>query len=280
MIARLAARQHGVVHVRQLYALGLTRADVAYRVRIGRLHRLHRGVYAVGHPRVSEHGVFLAAVLATGGGAALSDAAGAALHGFGRFPGAPVDVTVARRVRSREGIRVHRASDLEPGDITSRRGIPVTTPARTLLDVSRSLPQRTARRMVNQALVDRRVTVPMLYRDAGGPRGARLRAILADASPTRSELEDVTVEFLRRHGMAFESNVRLAGREVDFWLPDPGVVIEMDGAAFHDNALQRADDERKQAVLEAAGYPVQRLRWEDVTREELRTARRLAAVTG
>lgn len=277
-LARLAARQHGVVRVEQLYALGLSRDDVSYRVRIGRLHRLHRGVYAVGHLNLSDWATFIAAVFAIGRDAVLSHLPAAALYRFARWMPGDIDVTVPRRLARREGIVPHHGR-LDPRDITTRHGIPVTTPARTLLDLSRTEPRKVARRAVNQALVDRKVTIPMLYREAEGARGARLRALLADAAPTRSELEDVTVEFLRRHGMAFESNVSLAGWEVDFWLPAPGVVIEMDGRKFHDNPIQRADDERKEAALEAAGYPVQRLGWEDVTRQELRTARRLAAVT-
>lgn len=260
-LARLAARQHGVVHVRQLYALGMSRADVRYRLRIGRLHRLHRGVYAVGHLHLTDRSTFIAAVFAGGDDAVLSHLPAAAVHRFLSWRGGEVDVTVPRRIAQRNGIRVHFAESMER---TMRDGIPITTPARTLLDVSQSEPTKVARRAVNQALVERKVTIPMLYRGAEGPRGARLRALLAAASPTRSELEDVTIEFLRRQRIQFESNVALAGWEVDFWIPEHNLVIEMDSARFHDNALQRATDERKQAALEAAGFRVERLRWRDL----------------
>ena len=260
-LARLATRQHGVVCIDQLRGLGMSDNEIAYRVRIGRLHRLHRGVYAVGHLNFTDRSTFIAAVFAVGKGAVLSHVAAATLHGFMEFRGGPIDVTLPRRARHRTGIRVHFAAVV---DRTTRRGIRVTTPARTLLDVSRSEPRKVARRAVNQALVDRRVTIPMLYREAAGPRGARLRRLLADASPTRSELEDVTVEFLRRHGVQFESNFVLDGWEVDFWIPERNLVIEVDGARFHDNALQRASDEAKRRALEAAGFRVQRLRWKDL----------------
>jgi very-short-patch-repair endonuclease len=106
-----------------------------------------------------------------------------------------------------------------------------------------------------------------------------LRSVIADAAPTRSELEDVVLEFLGRHGLPRpRTNVRIAGFEVDFFYPDLGLVIEADGGRFHDNPLARADDARKQAALEAAGLRVARLRWEDVTRHEQATARRLARI--
>jgi very-short-patch-repair endonuclease len=260
-LARLAARQHGVVHVGQLYALGMSRSDVSYRVGIGRLHRLHRGVYAVGHLSLTDESTFIAAVFAFGDDAVLSHLPAAAVYGFLPWRGGDVEVTVPRRVARRDGIRPRFAREVER---VSRRGIPITTPARTLLDISRTWPRDVARRAVNQALVDRKVTIPMLYREAQGPLGARLRRLLAKASPTRSELEDVAVEFLRRHDIAFESNFRLAGWEVDFWLPEHNLVIETDGGRFHDNPLQRADDERKQRALEGAGHRVRRLRWHDL----------------
>ena len=247
-----------MVHMGQLRRLGMSDGEIEYRLRIGRLHRLHRGVYAVGHLNLTDRSTFIAAVFAIGEGAVLSHRPAAAVHGFLSWRRGEVDVTVPRRIARRDGIRVRFA---EAVDRTTRQGIRVTTPARTLLDVSRTEPRTVARRAVNQALVDRKVTIPMLFREAEGPRGARLRALLANASPTRSELEDVTAEFLRRQGIQFESNFPLAGWEVDFWIPERNLVIEMDSARFHDNALQRATDERKQAALEAAGHRVQRLRW-------------------
>lgn len=262
-LSQLASRQHGVVHIGQLRLLGMSDKEIEYRSRIGRLHRLHRGVYAVGHRNLTEESTFIGAVLAIGDDAVLGGMAALALHGFRRWRGGDVDVIVTRRVARRRGIVPH-CIRLDPRDVTSRRGIPVTTPARTLLDVGRTAPPKVARRAVNQALVDRKVTVPLLYRQAGGPQGARLRGLLANASPTRSELEDVAVEFLRRHDIRFESNFGLAGYEVDFWLPEHGLVLETDGGQFHDNPIQRADDERKQGALEAAGHRVKRLRWHDL----------------
>lgn len=262
--------------VEQLSALGIDKNSVAYRVAVGRLHPAHRGVYAVGRPDDSELGAFMAAVLAIGDGAALGFESATALWGFLRAGAREVHVCVARRLKPRDGIRPHYAPDLLPAEVTFRKGIPVTTPARTLLDISRTLPRRQARRAVNEALVQRKVTVPLLYRHAAGPRGARLRALLADAAPTRSELEDVAVEFLKRNGFPRpETNVRVAGFEVDVLLPGR-LVVELD-SRFHDNPLSRADDARKQLALEGAGYRVERLRWAEITTKEAAAAARLCA---
>lgn len=255
----------------------MSRADVAYRVRIGRLHRLHRGAYAVGHLNLTDRSTFIAAVFAIGDDSALSHVPAAAIEGFMRWPGGDVDVTVPRDVRRRAGIRTRCVAVLPTADVTWRRGIRVTTPARTLLDVSRTRPREEARRAVNQALVQRRVTVAMLYRQAAGPPGARLRALLADASPTRSEFEDVALEFFIRHGTRPETNARVGGFEVDCLWRERRLVVELDSAEFHDNPIQRADDARKQTALEAAGYRVERLRWVEVTRHEAQTKRRICA---
>jgi very-short-patch-repair endonuclease len=282
-LARLAARQHGIGTIAQLLALGMSRSDVAYRVRIGRLYRIHRGVYAVGRPDLTERGFFISAVLAIGDGAVLSHESGTALWGFRPATRNGVDVTVARRRAQRPGIRLHVVRAFDPADVTWRDGIPVTTPARTLLDLAGSVPLRQARRAVNEALVQRKVTVPLLYRQlehATGRRGgAALRSLIADAAPTRSVLEDVTLEFFERHGLPRpQTNVKVAGWEVDFLFPGPRLVIEADSAQFHDNPISRAEDARKQAALEAAGYRVVRLRWNHITRDEHVTARRLARI--
>jgi len=136
-IAALAARQHGVVAARQLKALGLARQTIADRVATGRLHRVHRGVYAVGHPVLGGHGRWMAAVLACGPRAALSHASAGALWGVRPNAARRPDVSVPRSGGERPGLRVHRARSLSPDEVTTHRGIPVTTPARTVLDLAR-----------------------------------------------------------------------------------------------------------------------------------------------
>src|ERR1700753_347074 len=132
-IAKVAARQHGVISAAQLAYAGIDKDGVAWRVRTGRLHRLHRGVYAVGHRSLSWRGRWLAAVLAVGDGAVLSHVSAVALWGYLRPIPGPIHVTVAGDGgrRKRAGVVVHRSRTLAARDITRRHGIAVTTPARS-----------------------------------------------------------------------------------------------------------------------------------------------------
>ena len=285
-VASVAAAQHGVVSGRQLVSLGIDENSIAYRVRVGRLHRVHRGVYAVGHDNLSGLGRFLAAVLAFGPGTVLSHFSAAAVWGFWKHRGDEVDVTLTRHVRSRPGIRAHHARTLDVTDTTLHARIPTTTPARTLLDLADVIrSDRALRRAVHEAEVQRRVSHHQLHAQlarAAGRRGAaRLAAIVAlGPAPTRSGLEDATLDLLHRHGFPRpQTNAILAdvsGRpEVDFLFPDLRLVIEADGERYHGTPLARRADARKQAKIEAAGYRVVRLDESQVSGEEELTARRL-----
>jgi Transcriptional regulator, AbiEi antitoxin len=156
-LARLAAEQHGVVALRQLPELGLSSSAVRSRVASGRLHRVHRGVYAVGHRVLGVEGRWIAAVLACGRDAVLSHRSAAALWSLRPTTRTAIDVTVPRRVGlSRPGIDVHRATGLEPGDLTRVRGVPCTTVARTLVDLAEVIDRRELARACEQAEVLRR----------------------------------------------------------------------------------------------------------------------------
>src|SRR2546428_612589 len=142
-VADLATRQHGVISLPQLLAAGLSRDQVKRWVRAGRLHRLYRGVYAVGHTRLGPHGPWFAAVLACGPGAVLSHRSAAALWGIRRSASPRVEVIVpTRNGRRRRGkLAVHRMP-LHPSEVTVCEGIPVTPPARTLLDLAAVVPRQ------------------------------------------------------------------------------------------------------------------------------------------
>src|SRR3954452_7394508 len=154
-IAALAARQYGVVARRQLAALGLGRRAIGHRLETGRLHGVHRGVYAVGHPLLGRHGVWLAAALAVDG-AAVSHRTAAALWGIRDSD--VVEVAVGRGVRPRSGIRI-RETRLPADETCTQDGIPVTTPARTLLDLAAILRPHQLERAANEA-ERRRLTSP------------------------------------------------------------------------------------------------------------------------
>src|SRR4051794_38719447 len=205
-IAALAARQHGVITARQLAALGLAQQTLSDHVREGRLHRLHRGVYAVGHTVLTTRGHWMAAVLAAGPGAALSHASAAALWDLRRSAATVVDVSVPGRAgrMKRRGLRIHRPRTLRPTEVTSPQGIPVTPPARTILDLAATLQPHRLERLLDQAeileLTDPQAQRPRtaLPRDlrqarpagpAGQPPGRRRRGRLPlrRAAPRRRD---------------------------------------------------------------------------------------------
>jgi very-short-patch-repair endonuclease len=283
-LARLASRQHGIVTARQLRALGVSTRARDHRVQIGRLHPIHRGVYAVGHRDLSENGLFIAAVAAVGAEAALSHVSAAALWGLMQSTG-DVHVTTTRSIKPRPGIRLHVTRSLPPSDVTHHHGIPVTTPARTVFDLDQVLSERNLRRLVHEGEVQRLVTNDdlreQLHRSPGRRVGPRLRAIV-DEGPvrTRSEFEEVTYDLLRRNRFPRPTtNTPLPGLpswlEVDFHFPGTSLVIEADGEQFHGTRWRRRTDARKQAMIEAAGFRVIRLTWEQVTGDEAQTVRRL-----
>lgn len=143
VIAKLAGLQYGVVALWQLVALGIDRGAVKHRVAMGRLHRIHQGVYAVGHKHVTGNGRLMAAVLACGEGAVLSHLSAAVHLGLLRGYGGSVHVTTTARGRKpRRGIAIHRARSLHPDDCTVHERIPCTSVARTLIDVAEAAPRR------------------------------------------------------------------------------------------------------------------------------------------
>jgi predicted transcriptional regulator of viral defense system len=139
LIAAVSGRQYGVITSAQLRAAGLTSAAIAKRVKAGRLHPQYRGVYAVGHNRLSQQAKWLAAVLAAGKGAALGHQAAVRHWNVWRRKTTAIDVVVPTPRRPRKGFTLHRARNLNPKDVTIYQGIPVTTVPRTLVDLSATL---------------------------------------------------------------------------------------------------------------------------------------------
>jgi very-short-patch-repair endonuclease len=278
-VASLASRQHGVVTVAQLLSVGVSRTGVKRRVASGRLHPLHRGVYAVGHRNLSDHALFVAAVYAVGSQAALSHVSAAHLYGLVKTNRARrVDVSTSRRLRSRPGIRLHAVRSLEA---TIRRRIPVTTPPRTLLDLGDVLPVRQHERAVHEAEVQRLVTIATLQaqiaRTPGRKASKQLEAIIAPGpAPTRSALEDAMLALVRANGLPPPTtNARIGTDEVDLYFQSHRLVVELDGRRYHDTAIRRRRDAAKQARLQAAGLQVLRFDWRDVTTESAATMARL-----
>jgi very-short-patch-repair endonuclease len=247
-LSRLAANQHGVVSVDQLRAIGLDLDAISYRVRVGRFHRLHRGVYAVGHDRLTIEGRWKAAVLAIGPGAVLSHRSAAALWNL--LPEVTVPGHGGRK--RRKGIRIHRSASLHPAHTTLRIGIPVTTPARTLADLRRCATQDELRAVRSRAEL----------------RGFPLVDQDGEPDHTRSELERRFLSLCRRHGLPTpEVNARIGGFVVDFLWRDRALVVETDGYRYHRGRAAFEYDHRRQACLIAAGFEVIRFTWSQVVDE-------------
>jgi predicted transcriptional regulator of viral defense system len=287
-VARRAAEQFGVLSLDDLRGCGLARDGVSVRVRNGHLHPIHRGVYAVGHANVSLEGRFLAAVKACGPSAVLSHFSAAALWGLLAWDDRRPEVTVfGTATRVHPGLRVHRTRRLDRQDVGRHERIPVTSPARTLLDLASALEYRPLRRAVRQAQSLGRVNLVELAEvltRLGARRGVRklARIIATGSAPTRSELEDVVLDLILRGGLAHpcvNAPLILAGRRVipDFRWPEEHLIVEADGAAWHDGKLAREDDAERQALCEAHGERVLRVTWEQAIARPSQTVSRIRA---
>jgi hypothetical protein len=265
-LAALAARQHGVVATRQLVALGITQQAVSLRARAGRLHRLHRGVYAVGHTVLTVRGHWMAAVLACGDGAALSFATAAAHWDLRTGVPAVIDVSVpsAGGRRGRPGLRIHRAATLRDEEVTTaKHGIPATTPARTILDMAAVLSPTRLAVLLDRAERQELTDYAALDAIASGHPGHRGSAKLAGAlathyagdDMTRSELEIAFLELCRSHGLPRPGvNGTVEGLEVDFLFPAARLTVETDSWRFHKTRRDFENDRARDALLAAAGY--------------------------
>jgi very-short-patch-repair endonuclease len=263
-IAMLAGRQYGVVARVQLLALGLTASAIQRRIRAGRLHPLFLGVYAVGHRSLSREGRWMAGVLAGGEGAVVVDASAAALHGFAADDKRQVHVGAHRR--SRDGVRFHRRK-LAPDEITTKQGIPVTTPARTLLDLAATTNTQRLERALREALFRGATNLPALRRllsRRSGHRGARALRIaierVQDApGRIRSDGEHRFLNWLRRRGLPLpESNVQMQIGDLllepDFVWRAARVIVEIDDRSTHARRQDFESDRRRDRAVQAAGW--------------------------
>jgi very-short-patch-repair endonuclease len=263
-IARLAGDQHGVVSRAQLLERGLTDGAVARWVRAGRLHRLHQGVYAVGHRVLTVEGRWMAAVLATGG--VLSHANAAAAWDLRPTASPLIHVTVPTdtgRAR-RKDLRVHRSITLA-GATTTHKGIPITTPARTIIDLARTMTGRPLEHLVD--LADQRGLID--FRDLKAANPASLKAVLALYSPaaTRSEMEEAFLRLCDDHDIQRpETNSRVEGIEVDFVWRHRRLIVEVDGYRYHRSPTVFETDREKDVTLQLRGWRVMRFTWRQITR--------------
>ena len=283
----LAGRQHGVVARRQLQDLGFSSEATRHRIAKGRLHPIHRGVYAVGRRELSREGRWMAAVLACGDGAVLSHDSAACLWGLQKREPAQVHVSIPRARNARPSrIRVHRRHPEALVDATTRDRIPVTSPVRTLVDLAARAERPTAEALVNQAdkldLIDPEALRAALD-ERDGERGAPLlREVLDRASftLTDSELERLFLPIVRRVGLPNPATRQwVNGHRVDLFWPELDLVVETDGLRYHRTATQQARDTVRDNAHRAAGLVPVRFTHAQVRYEPEYVEEILAAVT-
>ncbi len=268
----LARRQHGVAARRQLVAAGWTRGAIEQALASGRLHALHRGVYAVGRPELSDRGLWLGAVLACGPSAVLSHRSAAALWELRPWPARLVEVTCTHGARRSRVIAHRSVVGLDERTVFDR--VPVTAVPRTLLDLSEVVPAYELDRAIHQAYRLRRFD-PAAVGDciAAHPSrygAARLRRALSEDPPgaerTRSFLEVRMLSLCRRHGLPQPHvNVQIEGRERDFYWPAHDLVVEVDGRREHLTPLAFETDRERDIELSDAGYTTRRFTYRQIT---------------
>ena len=267
-LAQIASRQHGVVSRRQLVEIGFGERAIARRVQNRRLHRIYRGVYAVGHTVLTPNARYLAAVLACGPGAALSHRSAASFWGLLRTAAARVDIAVPRTsgFRSTAAIAVHRSR--RPVQTTTSEAIRVTTPMQTLADLATALPRRQIEKACENAEALKLLDLRRL--DTTHPGANRLLDVVETHDLgmfTRSETEDAFLELCDRHGIPRPRvNHIVEGFEVDFCWPEDRLIVETDGR-HHATRAAFEDDRARDALLTSIGWRVMRF-----TRRQVRRA--------
>jgi very-short-patch-repair endonuclease len=238
-VGEIAARQHGVVRTDQLHWAGLSRTQITARVKVGRLHRLYRGVYAVGHTKLTNEGRILAAVFACGPNAVASHETAAYLWSLSPKCPPSVHVTVpsyAGRAK-RKGIVLHYSATLTKSDVTRRHNIPLTKPNRT-------------------------------RRDLGW-----------DRRPTRSDLERLFLGVCRAHNIPLpETNVQIGPHTVDALWRSERLVVEIDSYAYHSDRETFTADRARDRYLQARGFHTARISDAELEHTPAAAARSLHAL--
>ncbi|HET9199163.1 MAG TPA: type IV toxin-antitoxin system AbiEi family antitoxin domain-containing protein [Solirubrobacterales bacterium] len=284
-LAELAERQHGVVGRRQLLRAGLSEGAIKKRIASGRLHRLHAGVYLVGHRSIGREGRWMAAVLASGSDAVLSHWSAAALWGLRPNSRSRIDVTVPHRSRSSDLVRRH-VSTVSADERGVEERVPVTSVPRTILDLAASEPLDVVKILIREMefkeLRDRLSLWDLVERHPGRRGIRKVRHALETlkdepAGERRSPLEDRFAPFLRHHRLplpVFNDWIGLDTKriQVDCHWPAQREVVELDGWQGHKTRTAFREDRARDRRLRAAGYGVTRLTWNQLDDEPERIA--------
>ena len=283
-VSQLAAKQHGVAARYQLLSAGVTSQQIKVRLRNGRLHEIHRGVYLVGHTVPPPLAVEQAALLAFGNEALLSHRSAANLWDLLPYPAsAKAWVTVPpERGATRPGIHIARA-EVPARDVRRRHGLLLTSPPRTIMDLARLLDEETLERVVAEASYRRLASEAELEAQVEGNQGkrgvAKLRRVLdlpGGPRRTRSPAERAMLRLLRRAGITgYEVNARVHGYEVDLLWPAERLAVEIDGWDAHSGRVAFERDRLKVATLAANGTRVVPITGRQIRDDPVGVVRRL-----
>ena len=277
----VADQQLALITTLQLHIAGVGRGAVRRRLENGTLHRRYRGVYLVGHPIPLPGAHELGAVLACGERAFISHRSAAGLWGLARAPLGDAEITVVDRgCRSRTGLRVHRVETLAAPDRAHKRGIPVTSPARTIVDFAATADSGELEHAITEAyannLTDERQILAAIERVPNHAGAALLRATLRQPGGpqrTRSDGERAMLRLIRAAGLpAPRTNIVIAGFNADFVWPEERLIVEVDGYPFHGHRAAFERDHRRDIVHKNAGYEVFRFTMRQLEEEPLYVA--------
>lgn len=282
-LAAKAAAQYGVVTGAQLAELGYSSSAVRRAEASGRLHRIHRDVFAVGHPALSRHGQCLAAVLARGEGGLLSYRSAGWLWGLEPTLEMPIEVSVRWRGHGRSPLHLHHCPALRPDDSGSSEGVPVTAVPRTLLDIASIVPSWRLERAVDRAermdLLELSDVERLLADVRGHPGRGKLRAALDLSSEpgfTRSRGEKRMLRLVREAGLPRPKvNLFIEGFEIDFFWEAERFAVELDGWDAHRTRKSFESDPLRQEELKLAGIEMIRITGRRLRRNPQEIAERL-----
>jgi very-short-patch-repair endonuclease len=278
--AWVAGQQLELIKSAQLRAAGISKDQIATRRRRGTLHRVHHGVYLFGSPIMLPSAQELAAVLACGEASLVSHRSAAALWGLASAPKGIVDVTVVGSRRRQAGLRLHRAGALDPADRGAKNGIPVTSPARALLELASQAAPYEVERAIGQAYALELVTEAELQAAvARAPRVAGAGALKAELQReggpqwTQSEGERRMLRLIRAAKLPHPKTQEwIAGWPADFVWLDERLIVEVDGFKFHGHRQAFERDRRRDQAHITEGYRVIRVTWRQLCEEPIGVA--------
>ncbi len=289
VVRRLAGRQHGVFAKRQLLALGIEAWRIERWLSDGRIESVYRSVYAFSRDVLSREGWWMAAVLASGSGAALSHASAGTLWRIRSYRGGPTHVTTSRKLLPLRDV-IRHCVPIAPDEMTVHAGIPVTTPGRTLFDIAHALRPHELEQAMREAEYHRLMSGPslpvLLERYPGKTGATAVRRLLErgwSEAPTRRELESRFTGFIDEYNLPRpERNalIDLKSRrvEVDFLWRSARLAVELDGSAAHGTRRAFEDDRERDRLLQLAGFRVVRVTWHQLEARPVQLARDLRSM--